>query len=161
MKSTRKFFRSTSALSHLKAISTASLAVIAVWALPLQAHEYYTDSFKVIHPWALPTAVGATSAPVYVRFEEISRGDTLVSADTELAEKVELHDAQKESGKPAAVALTAIDLPAGTVVDLQPDGRYLLLVGLKQPLQWQRSYPMTLRFSKSGPVQVMVSIGSH
>jgi hypothetical protein len=32
---------------------------------------------------------------------------------------------------------------------------------LRSPLQWGRSYAMTLVFERAGEVQVMVSVGSH
>lgn len=118
-------------------------------AAPAMAHEYYAKSFTIIHPWALPTEAGVGTAAVYLKFEEISAGDKLVAAHASMAEKVALRGA------------AAIDLPAGATVELKPGTAYLELTGLKSPLQWGRSYPMTLQFEKSGPIQVMVSIGAH
>ena len=124
-------------------------ALVAVAAGPALAHEYYAKSFTIIHPWALPTEAGATTAAVYVKFEEISAGDRLVAAQAGMARQVTLRGA------------AAIDLPAGATVELKPGTAYLELTGLQAPLQWGRSYPMTLQFEKSAPVQVMISIGEH
>jgi len=128
---------------------------------PLMAHEYYGKSLKVIHPWALPTEAGATSAAVYVRFEEISINDKLVSAHTNLAGRVELHAAREAGAAGAPKQLSAIDLPAGAIVDMEPGTAHLMLVDLKAPLQNQRSYTLTLNFEKSAPMQVVISIGAH
>ncbi|CAN5121548.1 copper chaperone PCu(A)C [soil metagenome] len=147
-------------LQHYFAASIQVLALLGVSASS-EAHEYYAKSFKVIHPWALATQPGATSAAVYVRFEEISEGDKLISAQTGLAEKVELRAASAKGAASKPGVLQAIDLPTGATVELRPDGAHLMLLNLKEALQWQRSYPMTLNFEKSGAIPVMVSIGSH
>lgn len=154
----------TPAATRVPVAFAFALAVVCALlaATPAIAHEYYGKSFKVIHPWALPTAPDATSADVYVRFEEITAGDRLIAAHTALAERVELRGAP--SPAPAQVAepvLSAIDLPASGTLDLQPEGMHLTLLNLKQPLQMLRSYPMTLEFERSGPMDVMVSVGAH
>ena len=118
-------------------------------AAPAMAHEYYATSFTIVHPWALPTEAGGNTAAVYLKFEEISAGDRLVAAHAGMAQQVALRGA------------AAIDLAAGTSVELKPGTAYLELTGLKAPLQSGRSYPMTLQFETSGPIQVMVSIGAH
>ena len=147
-------------LNHL-IIAAAAALTLATSAVPVQAHEYYAKSFKIIHPWALPTEPGATSAAVYVKFEEIAEGDKLISAHTSFAEKVELRGAAKKESSKQPAAIKAVDLPAGATVDLLPEGAHLMLLNLTAPLQWGRSYPLTLQFEKSGAIEVMVSIGAH
>ena len=132
-------------LRHLLLCLGAALLPLA----PAMAHEYYAKTFTIIHPWALPTEAGGNTAAVYLKFEEISAGDRLLAAHAGMAGQVVLRGA------------AAIDLPAGASVELKPGTAYLELTGLKAPLQAGRSYPMTLQFEKSGPIQVMVSIGAH
>jgi len=128
----------------------------AMFCTPAIGHEYYATSFKVIHPWAEPTPAGAKSAEVYMKIEQISEGDRLLSAHTSFAERVELH-----AGPVAAAPLAAIALPLGPDIELDAKSGYLHLVNLTAPLQWGRSYPMTMVFEKSGPVDVMISLGAH
>lgn len=135
----------------------SALAIVAAFfCTPASAHEYYANHFKVIHPWAEPTAPGAKSAAVYMKIEEISEGDRLLSAQTSLAEKVELH-----AGADTMGPLPAIDLPLGPDIELDANTGYLKLIGLTAPLEWGRSYAMTLVFYKSGPLDVMISVGAH
>ena len=56
-----------------------------------------------------------------------------------------------------------ISLPAAFAarVDFGADHPHFLLRGLKGPLQWGRSYQMTVVFERAGAIQVMVSIGAH
>jgi copper(I)-binding protein len=137
-------------------ILSACAIAAAILCTPAIGHEYYARSFKVIHPWAEPTPAGAKSAEVYMKIEQISEGDRLLSAQTSFAEKVELH-----AGPATTAPLSAIDLPPGPDIDLDAGIGYLRLVNLSAPLQWGRSYPMTLVFEKSGPVDVMISVGAH
>ena len=152
----------TALMAAMKAAMTAALkaALTAALLLPgAQAHEYYAKSFTVTHPWALATELDATSAPVYMRIDDIVGNDRLLSANTNIAERVELRAGTGADG--ANALLTAIDLPAAGSIALLPETMHLVLVNLTAPLQWQRSYPLTLVFEKAGKVQVMVSIGEH
>jgi periplasmic copper chaperone A len=142
----------------MKPIPARWLALSAVLlAASAAAHEYYADGFVFIHPWAEATAPGAKNAPVFFKLENVVKTDRLVSADAAFAERVELRPAAPAD----APAPSRIDVPIGELVDFSPGHPHVLLVGLKEPLQWGRSYPMTFRFERAGPVQVMVSIGAH
>lgn len=140
----------------LKLIALCTLTVAA------QAHEYYAATFKIIHPWADATAAGTSIAPVYLKFEEITESDRLIGARSDIAEKVELR------GKPdndtlaeVSPTLPAIAVSAGSTTDLHPGGSHLVMLGLKTPLLWGRSYPLTLIFEKAGAIETVLSVGSH
>lgn len=149
--------RAPSHKGHMKLPGFSVIAIAAAMLCnPAYAHEYYAQSFKVIHPWADATPTGASSAAVFLKIEEISEGDRLLSAQTSFAERVELRTAIS-----TATPAKAIDLPAGPDIDLDAGSAYLQLVNLTAPLQWGRSYPMTLVFEKSGSVDVMISVGAH
>lgn len=121
------------------------------------AHEYYANGFTVVHPWALPTAPGATTAAVWVRFEDITENDRLIAAHTMLAKRVELHDAPAATGSGAV--LDSIPLVAPGPVVLAPGGMHLLMIDLATPLQELRSYPLTFVFERSGTIETMLSMG--
>ena len=144
-----------------KVLRTASLALLAgaltVLVAPASAHEYYVDGFVFIHPWAEASEPGDTNAAVYFKLENVVRTDRLIKASTALAERVELRDLPQKD----APAASTLAVPTGETVEFSPGHPHVVLVGLKQPLQWGRSYPMTFVFEKAGPVQVMVSIGAH
>lgn len=133
----------------------------AASCLPAQAHDYYAKFFHVYHPWAEPTEPGAENSAVYLKFDEISADDKLIGAKTLLADRVELRgpvdaDVPGSTGK----LLDGISLASGSELELRPGTMRLMLMGLKQPLQWGRSYPMTLEFEKSGMLIVTVSVGT-
>lgn len=130
-------------------------------ALPFgsaQAHEYYAQNFRLIHPWADPTPPGVRDAAVYMRFEDIEAADRLVGASTPLAARVELRSGPQEKVDQTPV-LPAFEVVPGFPTELARGQEYVLLRDLTAPLQWGRSYPLTLEFEKSGKFMVMISVG--
>jgi copper(I)-binding protein len=129
---------------------------IAPLATAVLAHEYYVAGFTLVHPWAEPTPPEATTAAVYFHVEQIAVDDRLIAASTPYAGSVEFRAGADGQTPPAALALVA-----GQDMAFVPGQAHLLLRDLKSPLQWGRSYAMTLVFERAGEVQVMVSVGSH
>jgi periplasmic copper chaperone A len=130
-----------------------SLLAALLWPWPALAHEYHTESFRIVHPWAEPTAEGATTADVYLRVEDITADDRLIAARSSIAKEVVI--------RRGAQTLKAIVLRAGQGVDLLAVGIRLELIGLNVRLRKDRSYPLTLVFEKAGAVETMLSIGEH
>lgn len=111
-----------------------------------QAHEYFTANFTLIHPWTRASAPGATTANICMSFDEVTRSDRLIGASSPLAEGAEM------GGNGVGRALD-IAIPQGIKTELTETGVHLRLVGLKQPLELAREYPMTLVFALSGSLR--------
>lgn len=130
----------------------AGAALGAALLLPsARACEFVTSNFKLIHPWARATAADATTAAVCMAFEEVTESDRLIGAQTKVAERAELGGAGASPG-------VNFLIPEGQSSALSESGTYLLLVGLRMPLEVGRSYPMTLIFQKAGSVNAVLSI---
>lgn len=113
---------------------------------PLRAHEYFLPHLTVVHPWTRASAEGATFAIIGMSFIDVTQGDRLVGAMSPLARGAELIGADEAS--PPGIAI-----PAGQNTTLAEAGAHLRLVGLTQPLQLAREYPLTLLFDKAGPLK--------
>jgi periplasmic copper chaperone A len=140
-----------------RSIRTFSIMLIMCLASFAQAHEYYAGNFKLIHPWSQASEAGDTEASVYFAVEDIARGDVLLRVDSSLGESVEFRSGQGAQVK----VLESINIVAGSRQEFLPGETYVVIKGLKTPLQWARSYAMTFVFKHAGPVNVMVSVGSH
>ncbi|MBC7471121.1 MAG: copper chaperone PCu(A)C [Ramlibacter sp.] len=138
----------------LSGVCSAALAIVGA---AVQAHEYYAEGFLLVHPWANPTEPGATEVPVYFDIDDIVREDRLVSASAHWAGSAELRPGDDR----ATPALAALSFGPGVAVEFGPGNPHLLLSGVKLPLQWGRSYSLTMVFEKAGPIVVMVSVGAH
>ena len=149
-------------MTRLQFSTALKISALCLACVAAHAHEYYTATFKIIHPWAEATAPGAAIAPVYLTFEEITGSDKLVAARSDIAATVELRS-KLASGSTDEVSaiLPAIEVTAGSTTELHAGGAHLVMIGLKTQLQWGRSYPLTLIFEKAGAVDTVLSVGSH
>lgn len=143
--------------SLLRALSFAAFASLAA-ILPAFAHEVYTSNFTIIHPWADPSEPGQTEAPVYFSIQGIRAADRLIKAySPQIAESVEMRKGSDRKAPP----LLEIGVPLVEKIEYFADQNHLLLKGLKVPLVYTKSYPMTLVFEKAGLVNITLSVGPH
>ncbi len=134
-------------------------AFIAMSAL---AHDYELKSLKIDHPFARATPAGATVAGAYMTIKNAGTApDRLISAASTVAGVVELHEMAMEGNVMKMRAVPGIDIPAGGKAELKPGGYHVMLMALKGPLVEGQEVPLTLRFEKSGTVDVKVKIESR
>lgn len=85
--------------------------------------------------------------------------DVLVSAETEVANTVELHESKiDEAGVMKMSPVPNIPVPAGGSATLQPGGLHVMLMGLRQELAVGDTFSVTLNFEKSGPRTIEVEV---
>lgn len=87
-----------------------------------------------------------------------TEADSLVSASSPAAAKVELHTHIHEGGIMRMRPVDSIDVPAGKTVELQPGGLHLMLIDLKAPLKEGEEISVTLDFAKAGTKTVEVPV---
>lgn len=99
--------------------------------------------------WARPTVAGqhGTGAFMTLRAQEPLR---LVGVTSPVAGVVEIHSMKMEGDVMQMRALDALDLPANTIVRLQPGGYHMMLMDLKRALRKGESIPVELRLEKAG-----------
>jgi copper(I)-binding protein len=135
------------------------LATIAIAiAAPAAAHDFKVGRVTLQHPWTR-----ATAGKVGAGFVEIVNAgktpDTLVSASSPAADKVEIHTMTMENGIMRMRPLpNGITVPAGTTASLKPGANHIMLIGLKAPLIEGKLVPLTLNFAKAGPVNVQLKV---
>lgn len=94
---------------------------------------------------------GAGNGAVYVLIE--NRGnepDTLLSATSDAAATVELHETRQEGGVMRMRPLPKVDVPPGGRIDMKPGGRHIMLLGLTRDLHPGDTVTVRLRFEKAG-----------
>jgi hypothetical protein len=89
-------------------------------ALSVQAHGFEVGELFVRHPYALPSLAGSQNGAVY--FKGIQNkgksADQLLSARTEVAQSVQMHEMRMDNQVMRMKELPSIELPAGEVVVL-------------------------------------------
>ena len=148
------FNKMVSSLSiFLPAIGAATLAV----SLALVPNTGWSQA-SVKDPWARPTVQGQVVGGGYLRIDGGPANDRLLSATAEIAQSVELHTMRMEGDIMRMRQLDAVEVPAGNSVEFRPGGLHLMLLGLKTPLKVGNSFPLTLRFEKSGDIRVNMAV---
>jgi copper(I)-binding protein len=96
---------------------------------------------------------------VYVTLSNAgSQGDALVSAQSDAAQKVELHETQKAGGVMKMRPVTRIPIPAGGKVELKPGGYHIMLLDLKRDLKPGDTVPVTLGFEHGGELRIEAAV---
>jgi copper(I)-binding protein len=136
-----------------RTLLTASIAVAALAACGCNAK----DPLIVRDAWANATPVGASVAAVYLEIEA-ERADTLLSATTTVADRIEMHTSSEENGMMRMRPLPTVALAADKRFEFAPGGAHFMLLGLRQPLPAGFRFPMTLQFEQAGARTVQVQV---
>ena len=86
--------------------------------------------------------------------------DTLVSAATDVAETVELHETTIDENQVMRMRPVegGIAIPAGGSTTLKPGGLHVMLLGIRQELAVGDTFELTLTFAESGSQTVQVEV---
>jgi copper(I)-binding protein len=154
----------TTLSSLLRARLRAGVAsALCAVALGVAAHGANVGDIAIGHPFATPSIPGTSNGAAYIASIE-NKGavaDRLVRASTPAAARVELHTmAVDAQGVMRMREIDGIALAPKAKVQMKPgSGLHLMLIGLKEPLKEDASFPLTLEFERAGKVEVKVIVG--
>ena len=85
--------------------------------------------------------------------------DVLISAESEVAKAVELHESKmNEDGVMKMSPVPNIPVAAGGSATLKPGGLHVMLMGLQKELAVGDTFTVTLNFEKAGPQTIEVEV---
>jgi copper(I)-binding protein len=123
------------------------------------AHDYQVGELKIAHPWTRATAPAAKMGGVFLSVNNLStEGDTLLKAESTVAEQTELHQMEMVDGVMKMRQVANLAVPAKGELKLAPGGLHIMLINLKQPLKEGEKIPLKLTFAKAGVVEVKVRV---
>lgn len=141
----------TQAIQRRTLLHAACATGLATLLPTARACEFFATTLRITHPWTRVSDVGADSAVISMKFDEVMHADRLISVSTPVAENAEL------GGRFASPTMN-FQIPAGRETQLNEIGTFVRLTGLKQPLEMGRSYPLTLVFEHGGSVAASLSV---
>ena len=107
---------------------------------------------------SMPDMSAATSA-VYLTIQNSgSQADRLVSATSDVAQSVEIHQSQVKNNVASMLKLDTLALPAQSKIQFQPGGYHLMLIGVNRNLNPGDKISVNLQFEKSAPIPVEVAV---
>ncbi len=134
----------------------AAAGVILFIALALPASA---ATIQVTDAWMRATPGTSSSAAVYFTMTNTGKeADALTGAETQAAASAELHETMAMGGMMHMMPTKTVELAAGVTVSFAPNGRHLMLMGLKKPLHKGDEIAVTLHFEKAGTVDMKVPV---
>jgi copper(I)-binding protein len=141
-----------------------SLILCAGAGLPVAPLHAQGSAIHLDAPWARAASGGHSSGmkangAVYVKVSNHGQSpDAIVSASSEAAETVELHEVINDAGVMRMRPVPRIDLPAGATVELKPGGYHVMLLGLRGDLKPGATVKVTLSLEKGGPMTIEAQV---
>src|SRR5688572_22661674 len=128
-----------------------SLLVALVVAAAAHAHQYSVGHLVIGNPWSRPTFEGMPTGVAYLTITNNGTlEDTLISASTPAAARVEFHRTSVEGGMARMRPAGSLTVAPNSTVSAEPGGLHLMLVELKAPLVEGTSVPLVLMFKSAG-----------
>lgn len=143
-------------LKHLLMLTALLLPVTYANAADYRAAELYIAS-----PWSMELPPNAPTVAAYFAIHNNGQNaDRLLSVETPIAGKAELHEHVHANGLMKMQQVPNVEVPAGGDAVFAPMGYHVMLLDLKDKdaLTEGKTFPLTLHFEKSGDVTVTVEV---
>lgn len=129
---------------------------VMVLGLSVFASTVYAE-VKVHDAWVrlLPPSVKTTAAYLTLNSTQLDR---LIAVESPIAEKVEMHESVMENGMMSMSQITSVLLTENTDATLSPQGKHLMMIGLKRPLVKGESIELKLSFEKNDALIVNATV---
>lgn len=137
-------------LTTLLAAATLSLGCAASFAADFEANGLELNDL-----WVRASVPGQVNGAGYLQLNnKTTHGDRLLSATSDAATRVELHNVITENGVAQMRQVQGIDIPAGGSAKLSPGGYHVMFLQLTAPFKLGAQVPVVLKFEKAGEVRV-------
>lgn len=138
---------------------TLGAAVLLLLSGLTQAQD---SKLHVMSAFAPATFKLAMNGAAYVNAHNMSDMPvqiTALSVDEKVASRTEMHETlvENEMARMREIELP-LSIPPGEALSMQPGGRHIMLLGLKQPLSKGQAFDLTLTFADGSEQTVTVKV---
>ena len=142
-----------------KAFFAVLAILLIVFALAACQSAPEGPQIEISDAWGRPSPMQAGTGAAYMTIENKgSEDDALISAASDVAEAVELHDMTMEDNVMKMFHIESIEIPAGGSAELKPGGKHVMFIGLYDQLEVGQVITVILEFEKSGTRTIEVEI---
>lgn len=78
----------------------------------------------------------------------------LIGAESDLVERIEIHDHQMQNGMMKMVQQNEVVIPANSAVTFRPGGLHLMMFGLKKPIEADQKVTIRLMFADDSDMEI-------
>ena len=130
-----------------------------------------SDPITVSDAWARTSPSGVTTGAAYFDITSVD-DDSLVavSVSSDVAARAEIHEVVKamdmgddemHDDAMSMQEMDALELPAGTLVQLAPGGYHIMMIDLAKPLVVGETFDLTLDFDQAPDLTVTVEVSDR
>lgn len=140
--------------SLIKTIALAA-AFASATTLAVAEHKHAKiGDLELKQTWTRQTPPAAKVGAAYMIIENSGDADRLISAQSPIAERVEIHMMEMNDGVMKMREMeNGLPVEANGATTLEPGGLHLMLMGLKEPIEVDKMVPITITFEKAGTVE--------
>jgi len=147
-----------------KILSCLFVSLLFIGLFPQKSRS--SEQIKITGVWSRPVHASVDSqgnhlsnGVVYLTMNNSGTADTLVSVETDVCKKTELHQSKMVDGMMTMNMLKGgLAVPEHGLVKMEPGSYHIMLIGMQKDLNPGDTFALTLNFEKSGPVTVLSDV---
>lgn len=117
------------------------------------------NNITIKNAWARPATEGANSALFFVIENNGARADTLLSAESNAADIVEVHETYKKQNDMMGMReVKFVPIPANSKVEFKPRSLHVMLLDVQKDLMIGGSLEATLVFKSAGKIKLTATV---
>lgn len=149
-------------MKNVIAIVSATLMGLSLFAGSASADSHGGQGMQgmVVHKaWVRAVPPTSRMSAAYMVLNNNSGDDDhLVSAESDVAESVELHNVRKKGEMMEMYQVKSVGIPAKGQRELKPGSYHVMLIGLKRPLKAGDEVELTLNFMHAGAITIKAPV---
>lgn len=131
------------------------LLIVAPFFNFAQHVKIHNSSLSIKNAWMRTSAQGSNSALFFEIVNNSEKPDTLLSAESNMAEVVEVHETfKRENDMVGMRKVSSVVIPPKSIVKFKPRDLHVMLIKLKRDLKLNEEGETTLIFKKAGKIKV-------
>lgn len=112
------------------------------------------DKIKINNPWMRPSSEKMATALYFVIENKSETPDTLYQVDSDLAERVEIHETYSEGEMMGMRKVDMIIIEGKSSFELKPGAHHIMLMKLKKDIKDGDEGEFVLHFKQAGKIKI-------
>jgi copper(I)-binding protein len=112
------------------------------------------DKIKIKDAWMRPSSEKMTTALYFIIENKSENADTLFQVDSDLAERVEIHETYSEGEMMGMRKVDFIVIDGKGSFELKPGAHHIMLMKLKKDIKDEDTSEFVLHFKQAGEIKI-------
>ena len=112
------------------------------------------DKIKINDPWMRPSSEKMATALYFIIENKSEKADTLFQVDSDLAERVEIHETYSEGEMVGMRKVEMIVIEGKSSFELKPGAHHIMLMKLKKDIKDSDKGEFVLHFKQAGQMKI-------